>query len=145
MNSAPSTPQSSELAAAPSQTKIRRPLKKNNKQVQLNFRVPETDRKALEAAAARRDCNLSTLLAGAVSRCLRDDTWSTRVRGSVTRNKIITPPPELVDISNAFLAFEHVLERMMATCNDTDVLNDASLVYLDAQVKLKALRATWGC
>jgi hypothetical protein len=125
--------------------KPQRPKKKDTKTVQMNFRVSEKTRQAVEAAAVRRRMGLSEVLSGAIERCIRDDIWSPRARSIVARNKTIKPNPLVVDISNQMLELAMVLELLMQPAPDPTRLEQASRIYLDARVRLQALRDELRC
>jgi len=134
---------------APPKTKrshrVSQPRRSGIALAKLQFNVPTSVRKKLEAARERHDSSLSELLAGAVQRCLRDDVWSPKARNSVSRNRTIVPPSELVDMSNRLLELAMVLEQLMSSATDHSDLEAASRVYLDARVKLSEMRESYGC
>jgi len=125
--------------------RVSQPRRRGIALAKLQFNVPTSVRKKLEAARERHDSSLSELLAGAVQRCLRDDVWSPKARNSVSRNRTIVPPSELVDMSNRLLELGMVLEQLMWTVADQAELDIARRVHLDASVKLQEMRETYGC
>lgn len=107
--------------------------------------LPERVRLAAEAAAKKRGLKLSPLIAGGVARCVLDDIWSPRVRMTVSSNKDITPPPELVDIANGLLAMGMLLEEVTRSCDSPATLDEASRIWQDCKTKLERLRDQFGC
>lgn len=134
--------------AAESEAKKRRVTRPRNsgiKTVRTVTYLPEKTRLAAEAAAMRRESSLTELIAGAVARCVKDDIWSPRVRSAVDRNKTLTPPLDLVKVSNQFVALGFLLEQMLKGGVRQDDLDEASRIYLDCQVQLDTLRSELGC
>jgi hypothetical protein len=125
--------------------RISQPRRRGVVLTKVQFNVPTAVRKKLDAASQRHDSSLSELLTGAVQRCLRDDVWSPKARNAVSRNRTVVPPLELVDMSNRLLELGMVLELLMSTATDQAELNVASMVYLDARVKLAEMRESYGC
>ena len=125
--------------------RVSQPRRRGIALAKLQFNVPTSVRKKLEAASERHDASLSELLAGAVQRCLRDDVWTPKARNSVSRNRTIVPPPELVDMSNRLLELGMVLEQIMWTVADQTVLDTAWRVHMDATIKLRDMRESYGC
>ena len=130
---------------AKSSNRVSQPRKRGVVLTKVQFNVPTSIRKKLEAAKQRHDSSLSELLVGAVQRCVRDDVWSPKARNSVSRNRTIVPPSELVDMSNRLLELAMVLEQLMSSATDQSDLEAASRVYLDARVKLSEMRESYGC
>jgi hypothetical protein len=125
--------------------RVSQPRRRGIALAKLQFNVPASVRKKLEAARERHDASLSELLAGAVQRCLRDDVWSPKARNAVARNRTIVPPPELVDMSNRLLELGMVLEQLMWPAADKTDLEVASRVYRDARVKLMEMLEFYSC
>ena len=109
------------------------------------MQLPQKVRLAAEVAAMARESSLSELLAGGISRCVKDGIWSTRVQRTVARNVKITPQPELVDICNQLLAMGMVFEELMRRCPEPAAIDEASRIYLDAKVRIEELRGRFGC
>jgi hypothetical protein len=125
--------------------RVSRPRQRGVELKKVQFNVSKTIRAKIDEATKRHDSSLSELLSGAVKRCLRDDVWSPMARNSVSRNRTILPPPELVDMSNRLLELGAVLEQLMSIAGDKPEIDLASRIYLDSRVKLQDLRELYGC
>ena len=133
------------MALVPKVRRVTRPRGSSSTTVRTIVQLPKKVRLAAEVAATARESSLSELLAGGISRCVKDGIWSTRVRQTVARNVKITPPPELVDICNQLLAMGMVLEELLRQCPDPAAIDEASRIYLDAKVRIEDLRERCGC
>ena len=125
--------------------RVSQPRRRGIALAKLQFNVPTSVRKKLEAARERHDSSLSELLAGAVQRCLRGDVWSPKARNSVSRNRTIVPPAELVDMSNRLLELAMVLEQLTSSVADQADLDIARRVAPLCHCASLRCRAAPGC